>query len=110
MTGSNNLENYLKIAQNALQAENYEEAKEYANKYIDTRTEVRELEPKVIKAGGYTNSLHKNSSEYIAAREKHKQLKKEFSRLKGLERSYNSSLNNYMNRKVRLQKNQELLK
>ena len=87
-------------------------AKEYANKYMDAKTEAYEAELKVRRMKEYLDSVAawKRTPEYKKFKEKFKVVEKEYRTLKSLESSHNSSFKRYQSRKERLLKNLDLIR
>lgn len=86
-------------------------AKEYANKYVDVRTKVKEFEEKVQRGKSYLDShaAWKKTPEYKQLKERFKEINAEYRRLKNNEHSYHSYFTKYHRKKEGLQKNLQIL-
>jgi chromosome segregation ATPase len=86
-------------------------SKEYANKYVDIKPKIKEAEAKVnvLKNIVLRMKTDKLKDPLKVAREDLQKAKAEFRHLKNNESYYNSSFNNFHNRKEKLQKNMQIL-
>lgn len=80
-------------------------AKEYANRYVDIRPKVREAEKRMQEIEYTLDILKQTAPAYTSFKDEFNKRKKEYQKLKSLERSYNSSFKHYHNRKEKLQRN-----
>lgn len=87
-------------------------AKEYANKYIEIKPRVRDVEARVKSLKVHMDSIAawKRTPEYNQVKDKFKEVQKEYRHLKNIESSYDSSSKQYHGRKEKLQKNIEYRK
>lgn len=83
-------------------------AKAYANKYVVIHPQVREARERVEAAESMVNQL-KGTQAYKLATDRLKEIKRDYSHLKGLEISYDRAFKQYFTRKEKLKKNLVML-